>query len=263
MLVRPYLGHYYLIVVDAHSKWIEAQIVNSTSSEVTIKVLRSIFSTHGIPEQIVSDNGSGYTSQEFTTFITENGIKHSLTSPYHPSSNGLAERAVQTVKQGIAKLEGNIHTRLNRFLLTYRITPQTSTGLSPSELLMGRRIRTCLDLIHPDTVQKVANKQQDKLKSNGEPRKFTPGDELYAKNYSGHGKWIPVTVIQTTGPLSYKVRSQTGHVLRRHVDQLCYHYTTENQVLNPESVDLENWPPPSLPSVANVGTSLETRTSIS
>ena len=51
----PYLGHYYLIVVDARSKWIEAQIVNSTSSEVTIKILRSIFSTHGIPEQIVSD----------------------------------------------------------------------------------------------------------------------------------------------------------------------------------------------------------------
>ena len=72
-----------------------------------------------------------------------------------------------------------------------------------------------------------------------------------------------MTVIQTTGPLSYKVRSQTGHVLWRHVDQLRYRYTTENQVLNPESVDLENWPLPSLPSTTNVGTSLQTRTSIS
>ena len=67
------------------------------------------------------------------------------------------------------------------------------------------------------------------MKSNVEPRKFTPGDKLYAKNNSGHGKWIPVTAIQTTGPLSYKVRSQTGHVLRRHVDQLRYRYATENQ----------------------------------
>ena len=159
----PYLGHQFLIVVDAHSKWIEAHPVPSTSSETTIKVLRNIWATHCIPEHLVSDNGSGFTSQEFQTFLAENGVKHSLTSPYHPSSNKMAERTVQTVKQGIAKLEGTISCRLSRFLLSYRITPQTSTGLSPAELLMGRRLRTRLDLIHLDTAKKVVEKQ-DKLK---------------------------------------------------------------------------------------------------
>ena len=104
----PFLGHTFLIVVDAHSKWIESHVVNSTSSEATIKVLRNLFATHGIPEHVVLDNGSGFTSQEFKQFMEQSGIKHTITSPYNLSSNSLAERAVQTVNHGISKLEGTI-----------------------------------------------------------------------------------------------------------------------------------------------------------
>ena len=86
----------FLVVIDAHSKWIDVEIVNSTSAVSTIIKLRSLFATHGIPEQLVSDNGSGFRSEEFKQFTTQNGIKHIFTSPYNPSSNGLAERAVQT-----------------------------------------------------------------------------------------------------------------------------------------------------------------------
>ena len=68
--------------------------------------------------------------------MEQNGIKHTTTSPYHPSSNGLAERAVQTVKHGISKLEGTIECRLARFLFNYRVTPQSTTELSPAELLI-------------------------------------------------------------------------------------------------------------------------------
>ena len=156
----PYLGHTYLIIVDAFSKWIESFIVPFTSSEATIRALRTVFATHGIPEHLVSDNGTGFTSQEFTTFLQENSIRHSRSSPYHPASNGLAERAVQTVKQGISKLEGPIQLRLNRFLLSYRTTPQTITGLTPSELLMERRLHTRLDFLHPDSTLRVLEKQE-------------------------------------------------------------------------------------------------------
>ena len=97
----PYLGKLYLIVVDAFSKWIEVHIVNSTSSEATIEKLRTLFSIHGLPEQIVSDNATSFTSQAFQHFTKSNGIKHILTSPYHPASNGLAERAVQTFKSAV------------------------------------------------------------------------------------------------------------------------------------------------------------------
>ena len=83
--------------------------------------------------------------------MNQNGVKHILTSPYHPSSNGLAERAVQTFKTGVTKLQGTMELRISKFLFKYRITPQTTTGLSPAELLMGRKLRTHLDLLHPDT----------------------------------------------------------------------------------------------------------------
>ena len=86
----------------------EVHVVPSTSTEATIEKLRIILSTHGIPDQLVSDNGSRFASQEFSLFMKMNGIKHTLTSPYHPNSNGLAECDVQTFKKGIRKLEGDV-----------------------------------------------------------------------------------------------------------------------------------------------------------
>ena len=65
--------------------------VPSTSSQATIKALRNMFATHGIPETIVSDNGSGFISCEFWDFTMKKGIQHIKTAPYHPASNGLAQ----------------------------------------------------------------------------------------------------------------------------------------------------------------------------
>ena len=85
----PFLGKYFFILIDTYSKWLEIYIVNSTSSEVTIQKLQQIFSTHGLPEQIVSDNGPAFTSHEFKDYMKQCGIHHIHTSPYHPSSNVL------------------------------------------------------------------------------------------------------------------------------------------------------------------------------
>ena len=98
-----------LILVDAFSKWIDAHIVPSTSTESTFKVLRLVFAIHGIPEQLVSDNVTFFTSHDFKTFLQENSIQHSYTAPYHPSSNELVERAIQ----GIAKLDGPLPQHLS------------------------------------------------------------------------------------------------------------------------------------------------------
>ena len=77
--------------------------MRTSASTATVDRLRQTFSTQGLPEIIVSDNGSNFTSKEFETFLKLSGIKHITTAPYHPASNGLAERAVQTVKEGIKK----------------------------------------------------------------------------------------------------------------------------------------------------------------
>ncbi len=87
-----------------------------TSSQ-TIEKLRSTFATHGLPKTIVSDNGPSFVSSEFKKFIQLNGIRHITSAPYHPSTNGLAERTVQAVKQGIKQMEGvSLEEKLSRFL---------------------------------------------------------------------------------------------------------------------------------------------------
>ena len=109
------------------------------TSQNTIRRLRSIFATHGLPEILVSDNGTAFTSAEFQEFIRLNGICYITSVPYHPASNGLAERAVQTLKQGLRKSStvDDMETRVSRFLFRYRTTPHSTTGVSPAELLLG------------------------------------------------------------------------------------------------------------------------------
>jgi len=75
---------------------------------------------------------------EFELFLEKNGVKHLTTAPYHPASNGLAERAVKIVKKGIRMCkEGTLRTRLSQMLFAYRLTPQGTTAVSPAELLLN------------------------------------------------------------------------------------------------------------------------------
>ena len=76
----------FLIVVDAHSKWPEVIQMSSTTSSKTIDVLRTLFARYRLPEQVVSDNGTQFTSDEFAQFLKSNGVKHIRTASYHPSS---------------------------------------------------------------------------------------------------------------------------------------------------------------------------------
>ena len=84
----------FMIAVDSHSKWLEVEIMPNVTSETTIEKLRDMFARYGLPERLVSDNGPQFTSSEFATFMKRNGIKHILVAPYHPRSNGQAERFV-------------------------------------------------------------------------------------------------------------------------------------------------------------------------
>ncbi|UYV62324.1 K02A2.6-like [Cordylochernes scorpioides] len=147
----PFEQNLHLIVVDACTKWIEAIPVPNTSTRETIEQLRCLFARFGIPRTLVSDNGTGFTSEEFRQFMTRNGIRHLRTAPFHPSSNGLAERAVQTIKTGLKKVQqGSISQRLAEILLGYRRTAMASIGKSPSEMMFGHNIRSRFDLILPN-----------------------------------------------------------------------------------------------------------------
>jgi len=111
----------------------EIDTMSSTTFLATIQSLHNMFARFGLPEQVITDNGRNFVSEKFKEFL--HGIKHTTSATYHPSTNGLAERAVQTFKQGLTKLkEGTINERISRFLFNYRITPQSRTETSPTEL---------------------------------------------------------------------------------------------------------------------------------
>ena len=80
----PFQGKTYLLVLDAHSKWPEIVEMNSTTSQRTIAELRKMFAAQGLPQQLVSDNGPQFISDEFATFMKSNGIKHIRCAPYAP-----------------------------------------------------------------------------------------------------------------------------------------------------------------------------------
>ena len=116
----------FLVAVDAFSKWPHVFI------EQSIEAIRLLFANYGLPEHIVSDNGLQFTSEEFAVFMESNGIKHTRSAPYHPSTNGLAERFIQTMKQ---TLKASMNTGLplkQRLLMTYRSSTHSTTGVSPS-----------------------------------------------------------------------------------------------------------------------------------
>lgn len=100
--------------------------VNSATSATTIECLCTSFSNHGLPELLVSDNGTCFVSTEFKDFLSKNGIRHMTSASYHASSNGLAERGAQTFKRMMKKCpESTLTAKLVRVLFSYRVTTRT------------------------------------------------------------------------------------------------------------------------------------------
>ena len=217
----PINGDSFLIVVDSYSKWLEVERVKSTDAKTTCAVLRKLFATHGLPRVIVSDNGSGFASEEFNQFLRKNQVKHLYSAPYHPASNGQAERLVRTFKESLKTMSqsDDLQTRLCRLLFRYRITPHSLTGQSPSELLFRRRIRSPLSLLKPN-LRGTVEARQASTESPGKHREFAVDDVVLVSNYTGGGKWIKGVVLGVKGSVNYEVKLMDGRVVHRHVNQM-------------------------------------------
>ena len=222
----PFMGHMFLIAVDAHSKWPEVVQMNTTNAAQTITVLRQMFATYGLPKQLVSDNGPQFTSAEFTEFCSVNEIQHVRVAPYHPSSNGLAERFVQTFKGEMKKGEKDglpLPHRLASFLLTYCTTPHATTGVPPCVLMMGRGIRTRMDLLRPDldvTVQEKQFKQKQQHDEHSVDRSFLNGQQVMTRLFNRSQKWIAGVIVKRLGPVSYLVQLNDGSTWKKHIDHI-------------------------------------------
>ena len=135
-------GESLLVLVDKYSKWVEVETMCSTTTrDITLR-LEKVFAGHGFPLTLTTDNARNLTSAEFEDFCKVRGIRHLTVTPLWPQANGLVERQNRTLLKAIrtAVVERrNWPSSLQTFLLAYRTTPHPATGVSPAELLCGRR----------------------------------------------------------------------------------------------------------------------------
>ena len=142
-----------MITVDAFSGHFEIDLLPIIKSITVIRKLKVHFSHFGIPEQLKTDNGPQFTSDEFSKFAKEWHFTHGTSSPNHQSSNGLSEIYVKHSKRILRKAkDANCDPYLP--LLEYRNTP-LPCGYSPAQLLMGRRLHSVL----PSTNQQLTPAQ--------------------------------------------------------------------------------------------------------
>ncbi|KAI5747679.1 hypothetical protein M8J77_017390 [Diaphorina citri] len=219
----PFRGKTYLVVEDAFSKWIEVFKMNSTNCQSVVEKLYELFARFGLPDYLVSDNGSPFQSRDFATFLKNNGIVHRTSPPYYPQCNGQAESAVKIIKGFLKKMPDD--RKLQRFLFDYRISKHTTTNKSPAELLQNRALKTRFDLLKP-TIEKPEVEQeikieQQKINNKDYSKSFEIGETVLVRDYKNPSiKWRSGVVHKKVGNVIYLVLMNNNQVWKRHVDQM-------------------------------------------
>ena len=187
---------------------------------------------------MVSDNAAYFTSQEFESYLELNAIRHAKLSPYHPSSNGLVERAVQSLKNGLKKVkEGTLEARIAKILFQYRITPHSTTGIAPAELLLRARPRSRMYALFPKTAVRVQAKQEQQKSTHdttARNRSFSVGQSVLVRNFAAGERRIPGHIIEPVGPVLFMIELEDGHIFKRHQNHI------RNRLTSQVSTDIPN-----------------------
>ena len=214
-------NRHYLVIVDRYSKWVELNLLENMTSKNVIKHLKSQFSRFGIPDQFYTDNQSTFVSAEFRNFAKEYGFDCVTSSPTYAQSNGLAERAVQTVKDMLKKAKDPYLA-----MLSYRTTAIDDIGLSPAEMMFSRKLKTKLPTSAPLLQQQGLPKNlKNRFKRRQEKQKqyYDRGSKQLKPLKIGenvvmehNNTWKPATVTaEHHTPRSYVVENEYGQTYRR------------------------------------------------
>ncbi|XP_061128337.1 uncharacterized protein K02A2.6-like [Syngnathus typhle] len=216
-------GQSYLLLVDCLTKYPEVLNLTDKTARTVIQKMKSVFARHGIPKEVVSDHVP-FASYEMQSFAASWEFKLTHSSPGFPSSNGMAERAIKTVKHALKKAV-QTGTDPHLVLLSLRNTPVTGLNLTPAQMLMGRVLRSTLPcssaVLKQSSPQHILERIQD-LQSRHKQRYdqrakqlpvLTPGDTVHMQTRRG---WEPAVVIrQRDEPRSYTVQTPAGRTRRR------------------------------------------------
>uniref|UniRef100_A0A3B3VJM5 Integrase catalytic domain-containing protein n=1 Tax=Poecilia latipinna TaxID=48699 RepID=A0A3B3VJM5_9TELE len=186
----------------------------------------TLFARFGCPDQVVSDNGPQFACAEFREFAHEFDFQHITSSPHNPQGNGQAERGVQIAKRILKQKDPLLA------LMCYRSTPSPTTGVSPAELLMGRKIKTTLPTLESNLQPRWPDLRVVRSKDANEKRRqafynnqrhstkplppLKPGDAILSKLDHQNTWGTPAVVAgDSTTPRSYIVETHQGATLRR------------------------------------------------
>ncbi|XP_028413590.1 uncharacterized protein K02A2.6-like, partial [Dendronephthya gigantea] len=195
---------WYIVIADYYSKFPFVKKLNNLTATTVVNVVRSIFSEQGIPETLICDNGSQFTSAQFQDLAKRYGFKVVTSSPHYPKGHGFIERQVQTVKKILLKCkESGADPSLA--LLSLRSTPLSTTLKSPAELLNGRMFKSTLPVkIHPPSDRD--SKEKPNLFQNQAVQVQDPVNKT----------WSPARVVGFgPTPRSYITEDGSGVQLRR------------------------------------------------
>lgn len=211
-----------LVIIDAHSKWIEAIPMMQATSANTIETLERLFAQYGIPDVVVTDNGTAFVSGDFERFLVQLGITHKTSAPYHPATNGQAERAVQVVQQGLKKNKvGTMKSRLAKILMDYRTTPHSTMGETPAKLLQNRELKTLIQLVKPSIDHRVSVAQQKQALNKGrKSQQWNSGTKVWVRNFRPGPLWIPGKILIVNGAVHYTIELDNGQIVSRHADHV-------------------------------------------
>ena len=175
-------GQSYLLLVDYLTKYPEVLNLPDKTAYSVIQKMKSVFARYGIPRELVSDHVP-FASYEMKSFAASWEFKLTHSSPGFPSSNGMAERAIKTVKHALKKAM-QTGTDPHLVLLSLRNTPVTGLNMSPAQMLMGRVLRSTLPCSSAVLKQSAPQHIHDKIQDLQSRQK---------QRYDQHAKPLPLT----------------------------------------------------------------------
>lgn len=224
-------GRSFLILVDVYTRWIEIREMKKTNCEATIKVLESIFAIFGYARNIVADNGPPFNSYDFKKYVESTGATLINSPPYHPESNGSAEKAVDTAKSALRKfcMEASSSSSFQmtdaivKFLRNYRNQPHTQDQIIPAERIFSYRpIWSELSSLKNQKKVNFEDKLANKIEFREKPKLEFEGGEnvLYFSLVNGHAYSYRAKIVKKISNFVYLIELENKVQKTAHINQL-------------------------------------------